>query len=204
MATTEKAKSKKGHNRGWPWKIQPTQETWSIWLSFGLVLLGLGIFVIYTAFKSPLFTLQLIGTLLLLTGLVQVIRFATSGSKPEKNRDLVPALILGILFGVVGLVFLFFPGTATMILTSILGILLIIMAVIRIFTTLQTGTGHQSWLIINALITISLGIMLLLQWPLQDRLALAVFLGTQLIIDGLTSSLLAIWVRKEQPVSVGG
>jgi uncharacterized membrane protein HdeD (DUF308 family) len=56
--------------------------------------------------------------------------------------------------------------------------------------------GGASWVLIDGIVTLLLGLMIYLQWPMSSAWAIGVLVGVSMIISGVTRVMLSLAVRK--------
>jgi uncharacterized membrane protein HdeD (DUF308 family) len=56
--------------------------------------------------------------------------------------------------------------------------------------------GGTSWVLIDGIITLLLGLMIYMQWPLSSFWAIGILVGVSMIISGVTRVMLSLAVRK--------
>ena len=79
----------------------------------------------------------------------------------------------------------------------ILGILLIVLGVVRIITAFDARAGAQwGWIAFGGLLTLVLGVLIVLHWPATSLFVLGLFLGIDLIYQGIAWILFGIGVRR--------
>ena len=104
----------------------------------------------------------------------------------------------------VGLAYLFFGvylilhtvlGVAS--LTFLLASLFLIEGVLDIILFFQMRSmGGSSWVLVDGIITLLLGLMIYLQWPSSSAWAIGTLVGVSMIISGVTRVMLSLAVRK--------
>jgi uncharacterized membrane protein HdeD (DUF308 family) len=56
--------------------------------------------------------------------------------------------------------------------------------------------GGSSWVLVDGIITLLLGLMIYLQWPSSTAWAIGILVGVSMIISGVTRVMLSLAVRK--------
>lgn len=86
-------------------------------------------------------------------------------------------------------------GVAT--LTLVLASLFLVEGILNIALFFQVRSMQASgWLLIDAIITLLLGLMIYLQWPSSSAWAISTLVGVSMIISGVTPAMLSSAVRK--------
>ena len=72
-------------------------------------------------------------------------------------------------------------------LTLLLGMLLIVAGVFRIVLAMQMRSGSSwGWVALSGVITLLLGAIIVLHWPVSSLYTLGIFLGVDLVIAGVS------------------
>ena len=58
------------------------------------------------------------------------------------------------------------------------------------------ATGGSSWILVDGIITLLLGLMIYLRWPSSSNWAIGTLVGVSLVISGATRLMLSLAVRK--------
>jgi len=110
----------------------------------------------------------------------------------------------------VGLAYLFFGGYLIMhpvlgvaSLTLVLASLFLIEGILNIvlFFKMRSVAG-SSWVLVDGIITLLLGLMIYMQWPSSSAWAIGTLVGVSMIISGVTRAMLLLAVRKAVTATV--
>ena len=154
-------------------------KTWYTIQAVVMVAIG-AIAAIYPLVSSTALALVL-GWLFLFGGVAQAIGLIGAGRVPNFWLQLVSAL-LGI---VVGLILLMNPAVAVETLTFMMIIYLIATGRAKIALSLSVCPLHNwGWVVLAGLLSVVLGVYLLL-FPVVAMLTIGLFLGLQLICEGI-------------------
>jgi membrane protein HdeD len=159
--------------------LQRRRTSWDLVL--GALSALAGVFVLgHVAFAS-LVSILFVGWMLLVGGIVLAISAVVGWSDPTHRWDLASGALLAIL----GLGLVRNPGVGLLVLTLLAGSLLLLGGVVRLVAAFQDG-APRAVLAINGIVTILLGMMVLLNWPVSAVWFLGTILGVQLVLDGIT------------------
>jgi len=106
--------------------------------------------------------------------------------------------------GLVGLAYIFFgvyliahPVIGVASLTLVLASLFLVEGILDIALFFQArAIQGSSWMLIDGIITLLLGLMIYMQWPSSSAWAIGTLVGVSLIISGVTRLMLSLAVRK--------
>jgi uncharacterized membrane protein HdeD (DUF308 family) len=104
-------------------------------------------------------------------------------------------VLTGVLYLVVGFMFIRNPVEAAATLTLMLALALMFVGIMRIIVAVSSGSQHWVWLLLNGIITLVLGILILNQWPESGLWVIGLFIGIDMIFYGWALVMLAIGVR---------
>ncbi len=164
----------------WPWLM-----------GVGLVFIVLGAIALTSAAFTTLVSIVLLGSILLVSGVMQVIQ-----SLSTRNwHGFFLYTLVGVLNTVVGIIFVTNPGASALSLTLVLATFFMAAGLFKIISALTHNFEHWSWLLLNGLVTLLLGILIVRQWPVSGLWVIGTFIGIELIVSGWTALMLALRVR---------
>lgn len=165
---------------------------WLMALSILLILLGLAAMVMPTI-AAVFFTLVL-GWILLVGGIIRIVQ--SFRSRPVRGFWL--NLVVGILYGIAGLVILLNPLRGVLTLTAVLGTLFIIEGIFTIILAFRSRPGDNlSWLVVvDGVITLILGILVWNQFPYSALWLIGLYVGISLLISGASLLLISLNARR--------
>jgi len=166
---------------------------WGSFLGVGIVLVLLGALALLSVFFTTLASVVLLGVILVGAGIAQFIHAFWA---PEWKGFFVE-LFLGILSAVVGGLMVMNPVIGAIALTLMLASYFIASGLFRIATALFSHIEHWGWLLFNGIITLILGILLIMQWPMSSLWVLGTFIGIDLILSGWSNIFFSFTLRKQ-------
>jgi uncharacterized membrane protein HdeD (DUF308 family) len=151
-------------------------------IAFGVALIVIGAVALGSVVAATIATVWYVGVLMLIAaGAEIVLAFRTK----TWGKFLLWAA-LGLLYGVAGVFALINPLLAASALTLLLGAALIATGAMRIYLGLQMKEGAPwGWVVASGVITMLLGLIIVVQWPISSLYTLGIFLGIDLIFAGL-------------------
>lgn len=168
-----------------------SRTNWGIFL--GILTAALGVLLIAYPLAAATITAILIGSILVIAGVLDIalsLRAHTGGS-------FIGRLLLGIIYGIGGLLLLFNPLWGVGVLTVVLGIMLFFEAGVATWLAFSmrplSGWG---WLLFDAVITAILGWLILAHWPSSAVWAIGTLVGVAVLIRGITRIALSAKMRK--------
>lgn len=174
-------------------ELEVLRGEWLWFLVLGILLIVVGTIAITLPLIAGLTTAVVIGALLLVGGVVQFV-----GSFWARDwSGFFLTLISGILYIVVGLLFVRDPGDALLAMTLLLACGLLVGGLFRVIGSLMYQFPHWGWVFFGGLIDVVLGILIWIQWPLPGFWVIGLFVGISMIYNGWTWIWLA-WALKSR------
>jgi hypothetical protein len=168
--------------------IEEVRKRWFWFFAVGLSLILLGTFAIGSSVLMTLATMELIGWLLIGTGLFQIVHaFSTRGW----NGFFVD-LLSGILSTVVGALIAASPAATAVTLTLLIAMFLIFGGVSRIVVAISFRFPNWIWLLVHGLINLWLGVAIWQEWPFSGLWVIGLFVGIDMIFNGWSLVMLAL------------
>jgi len=168
---------------------------WGWLLALGILTLILGSAALILPVIATLTVELLIGSLLLIDGVLQTMNYFQLKKKKGYGWRLIGAL----LAIAVGLLLLLFPFEGILSLTLVVGAFFVAAGIIKGFLAYELRPGDSwGWLLFSAIISVILGVMVLGLWPEASGWILGILVGVDLIIAGWWLILLSLSARKSR------
>jgi len=167
------------------------RKNWGWFLALGIVQVVAGMLAVGFAFAATPAVMVAIGILLLIAAGAQTA--AAIWARGWGGFFLF--LLVGVLYAVAGVMTLQHPLLAAETLTLMLAAAFVVGGVYRIVVAVVERFPSWGWVLVNGIITVLLGILIWQQWPLSGLWVLGTFVGIDLIVNGVTWSVLAVGVR---------
>jgi uncharacterized membrane protein HdeD (DUF308 family) len=179
-------------------ELEAIRGQWVWLLALGIVLVVVGTLAIGAPFIASLATALTIGALLLVGGAAQLV-----GSFWTRDwSGFFLMFLMGVLYIVVGLLFLEQPVSALEALTLLLACALIVSGIFRIVGSLMSRFPQWGWVLVGGVINLLLGIMIWRQWPFTGLWVIGLFVGIDMIFNGWTWVMLALRLKSLPRASV--
>lgn len=164
---------------------------WGIFL--GIVLVALGFVMMAYPLATATVTTFVFGCILVVVGVVDIVlalRSHTAG-------NFFLRLLLGIVYGLAGILLLLFPLWGVAVLTVVLGVMLLFEAGLAAVLAFQMRPVEGwGWFIFDAVISAILGILILAHWPQSAIWAIGTLVGAAVLVRGITRIAVSIGLRK--------
>ncbi|HZR32172.1 MAG TPA: DUF308 domain-containing protein [Terriglobales bacterium] len=166
-------------------------SNWSI--AWGVLLIIFGMLAISSPFLAAVAVNVVIAWLIVLAGVVHlVLAFHAHGA-----GSMIWKLLVGVAYLVFGVYLITHPVLGVTALTLILASLFLIEGILNIVLFFKMrSTRGSSWVLVDGIITLLLGLLIYLQWPSSAAWAIGTLVGVSMIISGITRVMLSLAVRK--------
>jgi uncharacterized membrane protein HdeD (DUF308 family) len=166
------------------------QSTWLLVL--GIILIVIGMLAMGAPLVASLATALTIGLLLLMGGVAQLV-----GAFWTRDwSGFFLTLLLGVLYVVLGLLFLNRPVSALEVLTLLLACSLMVSGLFRIIGSLAYQFPHWGWVCLGGAINLLLGILIWQQWPFSGFWVIGLFVGIDMVFSGWTWVALGLALKR--------
>lgn len=152
---------------------------WIILLGF--VYLIAGFIALGSVAMATVATVFIVGIMMLLAGVAEIF----NAFQVKTWGKFVVWLLLGVLYVVAGFAAFENPLLAAAVLTLVLGFALVVSGVMRIILAFGMKEGMPwMWIALSGVITLLLGAIILVHWPVSSVYVLGLFLGIDLVFAG--------------------
>jgi uncharacterized membrane protein HdeD (DUF308 family) len=150
-------------------------------IALGVIYVIAGLIALASIVEATVVSVFIVGIMMLIAGVAEVI----NAFQVKSWGKFVFWLLLGALYIVAGFVTFENPLLAAAILTLILGVALITSGIMRTILAFSVKEGVPwIWILVSGLITLLLGIVILVHWPVSSLYILGLFLGIDLVFAG--------------------
>ncbi|HET9110367.1 MAG TPA: HdeD family acid-resistance protein [Ktedonobacterales bacterium] len=177
--------------RATAFEMREVRRYWGWFLALGVAMVILGLLCLSSAVIATLLTTVLLGVVAILAGAVLL----ASAFWADSGWGSLLRVALGILFVLAGWSLLTRPVLGALTLTAIIGWFLILSGIVHLIIALAERLHGWGWSAINGVVTLLLGVLLVTQWPLSGLVAIGLFLGIDLLMNGALWVTVALGVR---------
>lgn len=166
---------------------------WGWLLGLGITFLILGMIGIGMSVALTLMSMFILGVLFIVAGGAQII----DAFKSKQWKAVFLHAVIGILYLIGGLLVVYDPVLASLLITMMLAWIFILIGIMRfIMAFTLRHTRSSGWIFLSGLISMILGILILLQWPASGLWIIGLFIAIELLFAGWTYIFLAFAIRK--------
>jgi uncharacterized membrane protein HdeD (DUF308 family) len=173
--------------------VEAVKQASTLSIVWGVLLIIFGMVAISSPFLAALAVNVAIAWLIALAGVVHLmLAFRAHGA-----GSMIWKLLVGIAYILFGGYLILHPVLGVASLTLILASLFLIEGILDIILFFKMrSVGGSSWVLVDGIITLLLGLMIYLQWPSSSAWAIGILVGVSMIISGVTRVMLSLAVRK--------
>lgn len=165
--------------------------TWSIGLS--TLMIAAGVIAVFAPALAGAAVTAVIGWLLMISGLLHIV-FAWRASKA---RAVLWEVLIGVIYGAVGIYLLASPAGGLLSLTLAVAIYLFIEGILEfaLAVELRPAAG-AGWLLFDGIVTLLLAVLIWGTWPSSATWVIGTLAGISMFFSGITRLMFATVVRR--------
>jgi uncharacterized membrane protein HdeD (DUF308 family) len=162
--------------------IESLKQSSNLILTEGILFILLGIIAIILPSFFTFGVNVFIGVVFLVAGLIQLFY----SFKSWRQNGFFMSTMKSILAIVIGSLLLFFPVTAVMTLTVLLGIFFLLEGLMKIMMAFQfRHIRNWAWLLFSGLLSLLLSFIILIAWPMSALWFIGLLVGVNLVFLGI-------------------
>lgn len=170
-------------------------STWSI--VWGILLIIFGMLAISSPMLAAVAINTIVAWLILFAGVIHVV----VAFHAHRAGSIIWKLLVGIAYLCFGVYLLLHPILGVASLTLLLACLFLIEGILNIVLFFRMRSVHgSSWVLMDGIVTLVLGLMIYLQWPSSSMWAIGVLVGISMMISGITRVMISLAVRRAATV----
>jgi len=155
---------------------------------FGVLAIVFGCLAIASPWVAGQSVMWLIGVLVIVAGIMRMM-WAFQASSLGKGAMV---FLIGVLTLLAGIAVIAHPVMTSSVLTIMLAIYFFVDGFSEVMAAfaLPSGVDGKGWLIFDGVVTIALGVMIFMGFPVAGTVAIGVFLGIKLLLVGFSMFML--------------
>jgi len=168
-----------------------TAATWSIVLS--VLMIAAGILAICVPLIAGVAVTAIVGWLLIFSGLLHLAFAWRAG----RAGGVLWELLLGIVYGAIGLYLLVSPVAGLASLTLAIALYLLLEGILELVLSFQLRPAPGAgWLLVDGIVTLVLAVMIWSTWPSSAVWVVGTLVGISMFFSGITRLMLSVAVRR--------
>jgi uncharacterized membrane protein HdeD (DUF308 family) len=173
-------------------EIDVIRGNWLWFVILGAALVALGVIALGAPVIASLATAVAIGSLLMISGVMEVIGSAWC----REWSGMLVVLLSGILTGVLGVMLVSYPIKGAETLTILIAGFLFVSGGFKVAAALAHRIGAWLWLALSGAIDVVLAVMIWKQFPASGLVVVGVLVGITMIFRGVTWIMIGLTVKK--------
>jgi len=162
-------------------------------VALGVIYLIAGFIALGSVVFATVATVLVVGIMMIISGVAEVI----NAFQLKSWGKFLLWVLLGLLYIFAGFVTFENPLLAAALLTLMLGFALVASGIMRLVLAFSMKEGTPwLWVVLSGLITLALGVIILLHWPVSGLYILGIFLGIDLVFAGVSWICVGLGLRK--------
>ena len=150
-------------------------------IALGVIYLIAGFIALGSVAMATVVSVLIVGVMMIISGVAEVF----SAFQIKSWGKFLLWALLGVLYIIAGFVTFQNPLLAAVLLTLVLGASLVVSGIMRMFLAFSMKRETPwIWVALSGVITLLLGVLILLRWPVSSLYILGLFLGFDLIMAG--------------------
>jgi len=151
-------------------------------VALGVVYVIAGLIALSSVVFATRVTVFIVGIMMLVAGVAEVI----NAFQFKSWGKFLVWLLLGVLYIVAGFLTFENPLLAATVLTLLLGVSLVVSGIMRLILAFSMREGTPwTWVVLSGLVTLLLGLIILVHWPVSSLFVLGTLLGIDLLFIGI-------------------
>ena len=181
-------------------KLEAIRSNWVWFVALGVAMLVIGVIALGNLVVATVASVWFYGILLIVAGGAEIVHAFRALSWGK----MILELLAGVLYAAAGVICIMNPLLASAALTLMLGIALIVVGVFRVMAGFDVKPASGwGWIVAGGVMTVILGILVTISWPGAALWVLGMFLGIDLVMQGVAWVSLGIAARKGLPTTAG-
>jgi len=162
-------------------------------IAWGVLLIVFGMVAIGMPYIAAVAVNVFIAWLIVLAGAVHLMLAV----RAHGAGNMIWKLLVGIAYILFGGYLIMHPVMGVASLTLILASLFLIEGILYIILFFKMRSlGGSSWVLVDGIITLLLGLLIYMQWPSSSAWAIGTLVGVSMIISGVSRVMLSLALRK--------
>ncbi len=160
---------------------------WGWYFFLGVVLVVGGFLAMTASVFTTLLSVVLLGSLLVFNGVLE----AVFSFKFKNWGTFFLHLFLAVLYVSAGIFMIYDPIPNAISLTLLIAAFFVASGLYRIYFAVTSNINNKSWILLNGVLTLLLGLLVWYQWPVSGLWVLGLFVGIDMIFSGWSWIVLA-------------
>ncbi len=177
--------------------VEMVRNASTISILWGVLLIVFGMVAVGSPLLAAVTVNALVAWLIVLAGVVHLML----AFRVHQAGSVIWKVLVGIAYLCFGGYLIMHPVLGVASLTLLLGSLFLIEGILNIVLYVKMRPIHgSSWMLVDGIVTLLLGLMIYLQWPSSSAWAIGTLVGVSMIFSGVARVMMSLAVRKATQV----
>jgi uncharacterized membrane protein HdeD (DUF308 family) len=177
--------------------VEMVRNASTISILWGVLLIVFGMVAVGSPLLAAVAVNALVAWLIVLAGVVHLML----AFRAHQAGSVIWKVLVGIAYLCFGGYLITHPVLGVATLTLLLGSLFLIEGILNIVLYVKMRPIHgSSWMLVDGIVTLLLGLMIYLQWPSSSAWAIGTLVGVSMIFSGVARVMMSLAVRKATQV----
>jgi len=177
--------------------VEMVRNASTISILWGVLLIVFGMVAVGSPLLAAVAVNALVAWLIILAGVVHLML----AFRVHQAGSVIWKVLVGIAYLCFGGYLIMHPVLGVASLTLLLGSLFLIEGILNIVLYVKMRPIHgSSWMLVDGIVTLLLGLMIYLQWPSSSAWAIGTLVGVSMIFSGVARVMMSLAVRKATQV----
>ncbi len=173
--------------------VEMVRNASTISILWGVLLIVFGMVAVGSPLLAAVAVNALVAWLIVLAGVVHLML----AFRAHQAGSVIWKVLVGIAYLCFGGYLIMHPVLGVASLTLLLGSLFLIEGILNIVLYVKMRPIHgSSWMLVDGIVTLLLGLMIYLQWPSSSAWAIGTLVGVSMIFSGVARVMMSLAVRK--------
>jgi len=173
--------------------VEMVRNASTISILWGVLLIVFGMVAVGSPLLAAVAVNALVAWLIVLAGVVHLML----AFRVHQAGSVIWKVLVGIAYLCFGGYLIMHPVLGVASLTLLLGSLFLIEGILNIVLYVKMRPIHgSSWMLVDGIVTLLLGLMIYLQWPSSSAWAIGTLVGVSMIFSGVARVMMSLAVRK--------
>jgi len=173
--------------------VEMVRHASTISILWGVLLIVFGMVAVGSPLLAAVAVNALVAWLIILAGVVHLML----AFRVHQAGSVIWKVLVGIAYLCFGGYLIIHPVLGVASLTLLLGSLFLIEGILNIVLYVKMRPIHgSSWMLVDGIVTLLLGLMIYLQWPSSSAWAIGTLVGVSMIFSGVARVMMSLAVRK--------
>ena len=170
------------------------QRLWHWFLPAGIFTMILGIAAILLPFIATMTIQAILATVLIIAGVIQIVH----AFQCRRSKGLILRIFMGIIYLLIGVMFITYPLSGALTLTLLLVLLFIVSGSFKIALALQVKPAPSwGWIMFSGIISVLLGVVIWMALPDAATWVIGLLVGIELLFSGWTMIMFSLSLRHD-------